>query len=179
MKKSQIDKYNKMLNDLEDRKLTTSKIEAIKHDLELLNADIGKRGKQDRFSKSKNLFKVEENILENLGKQLEEEYNKINELLNSDEYLKQDDLTEQDYLDLIDTGEEYITYMMERAGLSSDQIRDIFNIVDNKQIKNYRSIIRLELYSAYAQGEEINGYRSIISPDKLSQNIRYRLYQYD
>lgn len=179
MKKSRVDKLNKMLADLENRNLTTNKIDGIKMSLELLNADIEKRGRQDRFSKSQNLFKVEDELLENIGEQLEEEYNHINEVLQSDDRLKQDDISDQDYLDELDTEEDYITHSLESLGLSSEQIGDIWKIAKSKGMKKseYESIIRNAISLEYNISFKENGYRNV-NPDRLSRFIRDQFYNF-
>lgn len=168
-----------MLADLENRNLTTNKIEGIKMSIELLNTDIEKRGRQDRFSKSQNLFKVEDELLENLGEQLEAEYKRINEVLQSEDRLKQDDISDQDYLDEIDTEDDYITHSLDSLGLSSEQIGDIWKIAKNKGMKKseYEPIIRNAIALEFNNSFKENGYRNA-NPDRLSRFIRKEFYNF-
>lgn len=178
MKKWQVDKLNAMLNDLEERGLETNKTANIKNALENMNTDLGKRGNQERFSKAK--FALDDEIMQALGDDLKREYNRINEALTSEDFMKQDDLSEQDYLDMQDTEDEYITHAMEKHGLSSTQIQDIFNIVGNKGLskKEYTRVIKEEINKALEQGNKKLGYRTVTSPDKMAKFMRQRFYRF-
>lgn len=170
--RSRIDKLNLLLKDLDDRGLTTNEIENIKNALENMNADIGKRGRQDRFSKSKKQY--DNPVLENLGNKLKAEYKRINTMLKSDDRMKQDDLTDQDYLDFKDTETDYITHSMQKHGLSSTQIQDIYNIVKDKGLKkkDYERVIRREIDKQLKKGFASVGYRTVVNPDDLSNMIK-------
>lgn len=177
MKKSKVDRMNAILNDLEERGLETNTTKNVKNALEVLNQGYKKRGAQDRFSKSKSA--LDDEILENLADTLEEENKRIKSALTSDNFYQQDDLSEQDYLDYIDTEDEIYRHDLASLLEDSDQVQTIYSIIDKKGLKkkDYERIIDREIEKEMKRGFVENGYRSV-NPDRLARYIRQSLYKF-
>ena len=118
---------NAILNNLEERGLETNTTKNVKNALEVLNQGYNIRGAHDRFSKSKTA--LDDEILENLADTLEEENKRIKSALSSDDFYQQDDLSEQDYLDYIDTEDEIYRHDLSSLLEDSDQVQTIYTIM--------------------------------------------------
>ena len=177
LKKSKIDRANRILNYFDEYGIETNTTRAVKNALEVLNKDYKKRGAQDRFSKSKNA--LDDNILENLADTLFEENERIKSALKSEDFLQQDDLNEQDYLDYIDTADDIYRHDLASLLEDSDQVQTIYSIIDKKGLKkkDYEKVINREIEKEMQRGFIENGYRSV-NPDRLARYIRGSLYKF-
>ena len=172
---SRIRMANQFLSDMDEAGIETDRLASIKHSLTKLNDEVGKRGNNERFSrmKSQEYDELERNLL----RSLEEEKKRINEALKSDDRMKQDDLTDQDYLDYLDTAEDITTHSLESLGLSSEQIGDFYKIAQSKGLDSdtINKLLKREIDNELERGMSEMGYRNISNPDRLSKKLNRSL----
>lgn len=169
-----IRKANDILRYAEENKITNNTLESVKHALEMINNNVGKKGRSDRFASSEKLNKDSNGAIKNLAKLLTTEGN-VKNIMGSKTARKllKAGYTKQDILDMIDTTDDTKTYMQYIDELPSDQKYDFYLMSRKLGLKNEQLDEILLECARRAESEFFvdNGYRSV-NPDKLSKYIK-------
>lgn len=169
---------NDKLRELENLGVHTDKTRTIVHTLEKMNEGINKKGRKDRFYSGNNLSEQDQAIFESMILELGVEIDKIKESLKSEDRQKQDDLTDQDFLDMNEMFDEFTVHAFDELGLSSQQKRDIYQIAKDKGIHTdqINEIIRAYMEKEYPEIlRQGKGFKDI-NPDPFAAFVRKELY---
>lgn len=171
-------KGNDLLRELELKNITSDNIEMIKNALEIFNTDIKKAGRKDRFFSGNTLSKENEAIMNNLIDELYNEVQRIKKALASEERQKQDDISDQDYIDEIDTLNDILNKSFSELGLSSQQIKDISDIARAKGMHmDSIDAIKRDILQRMVRENILTGMKMRdINVDKFSAFMRDELY---
>lgn len=170
---------NDKLRELESLGVHTDKTRTIIHTLEKMNEGIKKKGMKDRFYSGNNLNEQDRAIFESMILELGVEIDKIKEALKSEDRQKQDDLTDQDYIDYNEMFDEFTVHAFDELGLSSQQKRDIYQIAKDKGVHTdqineiIRAYIEREYPEVLKQGK---GFKDI-NPNPFAAFVRKELYK--
>lgn len=170
---------NDKLRELESLGVHTDKTRTIVHTLEKMNEDINKKGRKDRFYSGNDLSEQDRAIFESMILELSAEIDKIKKELKSEDRKKQDDLSDQDYIDQNEMFDDFTVHAFDELGLSSQQKRDIYQIAKDKGIHTdqINEIIRAYIEKEYPEVlKQGKGFKDI-NPDPFAAFVRKELYK--
>lgn len=169
---------NDILRQYEESGLKSDTIETIKSSIEIINEEIGKKGRKDRIYSGNDLSEEDKRIIEKLVNELDEENKRIKKALKSKERKKQYDISDQDYIDELDTIDDIFKKSFSELGLSSQQIKDISDIAKSKDmhmdtINNLKKeVLQRLMRENIRSGLKLRD----INVDKFTEYMRNELY---